>query len=352
MPDLTVRENLSSHLIKFDGGYLKTIDKGFEEIVLAHLVGNYFHNKSFPLFLSIQGKMGEGKTFQTINVCKNNNINTYYYSGSELSGAYEKDSISKFSEEYELASNKFEMSKQISAFIIDDFHLSIASIKQSTGVTVNSQILIGYLMNLADSTKANSFSVPIILLANNFENLYSPLTRDGRMDFYSWNPSVEQKIAVISQLFYEFINNDKSVNKSLLSEANMAGFKSAIKKWVEDYKEQPISFFTEVKNDILKIKLKQLVKNYIGSSEVPRDYKKLQVLVTEGFEKGRDINYTGIEVGNIEVASTLSTFKEKRRNARDKKTKVNNTDNFNGFFELLEDMSKQRVQKSRPEGFD
>ena len=64
-------------------------------------------------------------------------------------------------------------------------------------MTVNNQIAVGTLMNLADNPNRASIGqkwresdvthrVPIIVTGNDFSTLYAPLIRDGRMEKFYW----------------------------------------------------------------------------------------------------------------------------------------------------------------------
>lgn len=217
------------------------INPTFKSVVLTHIVGNYMHTINMPLFLAIQGYPGEGKTFQTLKICMESGIKICYISGAELSGNYEKDSILDLEENYTRACNYFSQENIPCVIIIDDFHLSPASIKNGVGSTVNSQILTGFLMNLCDKAKnIKGYRTPVILIGNSFKNVYEPLKRDGRMDFFTWITPLEQKYEIVNNLF-----------KDLLSKKEI----TQIKTFVEHYKKQPISFFKEIKNDILKEKM-------------------------------------------------------------------------------------------------
>ena len=67
----------------------------------------------------------------------------------------------------------------------------------NTQMTVNNQIVVGTLMNLADNPTRVSIGqkwresdithrVPIIATGNDFSTLYAPLIRDGRMEKFYW----------------------------------------------------------------------------------------------------------------------------------------------------------------------
>jgi SpoVK/Ycf46/Vps4 family AAA+-type ATPase len=250
-------------------GQLACINQSFENHILSHITGNYMNNSPFPLYLAIHGKKGEGKTFQTLRVCSKYRVVMYYISGAQLCGSYEKDSIGDIEENYNYALHKYNTEGEVSTFIIDDFHLSIASTEAGIGKTVNSQILIGFLMNLADKAKASKkLRIPFILLGNDFDNLYAPLTRDGRMDFYEWKPSMEEKVEIVKAHFDDIVQPKEAAK---------------LEEFVKSYAEQPISFFTELKSDIYKHIVSENISKYISTyscknaNEILRNLNSLQM---------------------------------------------------------------------------
>lgn len=215
---------------------LAYIDPEFETTVISHIMGNYMDNCVFPLYLAIHGPRGEGKTFQTLYTCQQYGIQVYYVSGAELSGSFEADSVSSIEKNRDDAILRFRREGQHSVFIIDDFHLSVASVDAGVSRTVNSQLLTGWLMNQADRATVG-YRIPFILLGNDFVNLYAPLTRDGRMDFYEWKPNADKKMVIISRHFEDIIENKDQ---------------PAFEAFVKEHIDQPISFFAELKKDLFK----------------------------------------------------------------------------------------------------
>lgn len=68
---------------------------------------------------------------------------------------------------------------------------------ENTQMTVNNQMVVGTLMNLADNPNRVSVGqawreadivnrVPIIVTGNDFSTIWAPLIRDGRMDKFYW----------------------------------------------------------------------------------------------------------------------------------------------------------------------
>lgn len=244
------------------------IDQSFSDTLLTHIIGNYDENVQAPLFLAIQGNPGEGKTFQTLNICKKHNLKICYYSGAELSGNYEKDSIIELSEDYTRACNYYN-DGEYCAIIIDDFHLSPASTKNGVGTTINSQLLTGYLMNLCDKVKSKQIeSIPIILLGNTFKDVYDPLKRDGRMDFFHWEAPYELKKQIVECIFRDYISFFE---------------RSKLDSFVDKYKDESVSFFTEIKNDI--------DKNYIKNSLNQLEYGDIKTFIDKcHHKKGKQIS--------------------------------------------------------------
>lgn len=211
------------------------IDPKYRNIVLAHIIGNYSESVQTPLFLAIHGSPGEGKTFQTLQICREHHIKTCYFSGSELSGNYERDSIMEFDEDYKRACNYY-AEGEFSVIIVDDFHLSPASTKEGVGTTVNSQLLTGYLMNLCDKAKSSQIDrIPIILLGNTFKYVYDPLKRDGRMNFYQWSAPKSLKKQIVKDLFKDYVSTRDHLH---------------LNQFFDAYQDMPVSFFTELKNDV------------------------------------------------------------------------------------------------------
>lgn len=235
------------------------IDKEFETKILLHIVSNSLQKNMSPCFLAIEGKMGEGKTVQTINTCFKHDIHPYYFSSSQLAGNLEGDSIKELKSTYNYLV-EHDRDDVFSVIIIDDFHLSIASCEANVSKTVNSQILTNYLMSIADTTKSTpGKKIPFILIANTFDQLYSPLTRDGRMKLFKWEPSKEQKQNLILKMY-----NDVLVENE----------KCEFNEFIKENIEESIAFFGEVKNDIYMDIIEEYLKSemFADLNEVTRKF--------------------------------------------------------------------------------
>lgn len=174
--------------------------------MLTHIVSLYLPDNHYfqaPMFLAIEGRAGEGKTTQTIATCSQHGIYIIYVSASELSGAHEKDSINVMKKLYSAAIN-LRNSGKVVAILIDDFHMGNVTTDENVKRTINSNLLTGYLMNLAENN--NSIKIPIILTGNDFSKTYAPLLRSGRADKFEWNPNYDEKKEIVKTIFNRFAN--------------------------------------------------------------------------------------------------------------------------------------------------
>lgn len=176
----------------------------FEKIILTHVISLYLKDNELylpPIFLLIEGVAGEGKTSQAIASCIQHGIKVVYISGSQLSGSHEHDAIDVMEAVYKQALMLREQKENVS-IIIDDFHLSNASIDTNVKRTINSTLLTGYLMNLTQNK--SEAKIPIILTGNDFSQIYKPLVRAGRADQFKWIPNYEEKRNIVRNVLGEF----------------------------------------------------------------------------------------------------------------------------------------------------
>lgn len=232
--------------IKGSYDYIR-VPKRFSEKVIHHVVSNYTTVQSIckpPLFLAIQGVPGEGKTTQAIAACAQRGIGVKYISSSELSGELEAASMKKLQKVYSITQKMRELGF-IVCILLDDFHLGNSDNSSNNTRTVNADLLIAYMMNLADGDEKER--VPIIMTGNDFSGTYNALLRDGRADIYHWAPSIDEKIQIVSRLL-------NSTGGSLSNEE--------IERFVSDYPNQNVAFFTQLVNDINCEKIDRIYDKY------------------------------------------------------------------------------------------
>lgn len=125
----------------------------------------------------------------------------------------------------------------------------------NTQVTVNNQIVVGTLMNLADNPTRVSVGqnwresdtthrIPIIVTGNDFSTIYAPLIRDGRMEKFYWQPNCEDIVNIVHRMYEkDGISRDEVVrivetfpNQALDFYGAMRSrtYDRSILKWVDD----------------------------------------------------------------------------------------------------------------------
>lgn len=186
-----------------------------------------------PLFLAIEGKPGEGKTSQTIGTCIQHGIDVFYMSASQLSGAHESEPLDIMEKVYRDCIKWKKDGKKVT-LVIDDFHLSNAISNGDIKRTINSSLLTGFLMNLAESYGDDR--VPIVLTGNNFDKIYAPLLRAGRADKFVWAPDETDKKEIIMKLYEGFVKMDSK----------------SFDRFYKKYSNASIAEFVQLKNDYRK----------------------------------------------------------------------------------------------------
>lgn len=209
----------------------------FVQRILSHVLLVSLDSKRkyrHPLILAIQGVPGSGKSYQARYTLTHNGLKAVTIDSSSLAGSLEGDSIKLLKDVY----CRLGATNELGAIIIDDFDISIGAQKQNYERTSNSDILNAFLMHLCDNPSAvnglNLHPVPIILTGNNFTTLYEPLRRHGRTRIFDWEPTVEERTAVVNNILKE------------LSLPN-----STVEKLLELYPNKGIAFFHHIKTNLL-----------------------------------------------------------------------------------------------------
>lgn len=205
------------------------ISERFQKQVNAHLLGNMLQIKNYPLILGIFGRPGMGKTYQLREHLKAIGVDVFSVSSADLESERAGFPAKLLKEKYVYAS--MNVAKNIpSALVIDDIDTTVGEWEQNTG-TVNHQGILAFLMHIADNPcyiedKGDVNRVPVFFTGNNFELLYEPLRRPGRILKFDWEPTRDEKIDIICS-YLAPITDEKNIAENLI---NM-------------YPEQSVSFF-------------------------------------------------------------------------------------------------------------
>lgn len=202
----------------------------FDREVRRHAIGVTAIDR-YPLLLIVQGPPGDGKSFQIAHVLERAKFGVLRMSSSLLAGSFESESVEAAKRVYRRA-DEFYLSGGYPAIVFEDFDLSPATRRTETNYTVNSQLLNGFLMNLADDVGSCDVGTirryPIFLTGNDFTSMYAPLSRAGRCNFFTWDPSLDEKSAILYSALV-----DRGVRLTL-----------ADTKWLtKRYQRSPISAF-------------------------------------------------------------------------------------------------------------
>ncbi len=218
------------------------VPRRFMETIVCHAIAPYLDEDDEykpPVYLAIQGSPGEGKTAQSIAACTQKGFDVIYVSASSLSGSHENEAREKLQKIYDYALQASR--ERMAVIVIDDFHKGIVNEDKNIKKTINSDVLVGYMMNIAEYNA--SCHIPIILTANDLSDIYAPLLRIGRADIFLWEPGPEEKREVVFNIL------------SFVSEKN----EDQLELFYQKYQNENIAFFAQLKNQWRKGLLKTLI---------------------------------------------------------------------------------------------
>lgn len=265
------------------------IDANFNREVILHFVKNKMGILNPPLILCVQGKAGDGKSSHIIQICRNLNIWIFLIHGSALCGNLEGEPVNIINDLYITAS---EYSKRYRVIIlVDDIDTSVASTNEDRKYTVNSQLINGVFMNIANDPynigNTPTRRIPIIFTGNNLMNLYAPLRRTGRIRLFSWSPNNQQKTRIIEKIFKDIIRENE---------------RNEFNNLIQPYMNQPISFFVDLKNNLFDDAIMNEI--YVHNSV---DFQNLEHIIKIAFNQRGWL--TKIETNIQELAkNTIQNF--------------------------------------------
>ena len=185
----------------------------FLDKLAVHITKNYLSlsNVKVPLILGIHGRKGEGKTFQCELVYERMGLNVVQMSAGELESPDAGDPARLIRLRYREAADAVKVNGKMAVLMINDIDAGMGRIDQFTQYTVNTQLVAGTLMNIADSPTNVQLPggydsepiqrIPIIVTGNDFTTLYAPLIRDGRMEKFYWEPDRDDRIGIVGGIF-------------------------------------------------------------------------------------------------------------------------------------------------------
>jgi ribulose bisphosphate carboxylase small subunit len=185
----------------------------FLDKLAVHITKNFLDlpNVRVPLLLGIHGRKGEGKSFQCELVFERMGVEVVHMSAGELESPDAGDPARLIRLRYREAAELIRTRGKMTVLMINDLDAGAGRLDQGTQYTVNTQLVNGTLMNIADNPTnvqlPGSYDstplhrVPIIITGNDLSTLYAPLIRDGRMDKFYWEPDRDDKIGIVGGIF-------------------------------------------------------------------------------------------------------------------------------------------------------
>lgn len=269
------------------------ISPRFLDKLSVHITKNFLSlpNVKAPLILGIHGRKGEGKSFQCDLVFERMGIEAVYMSAGELESPDAGDPARLIRLRYREAGEFVKVRGKMAVLLINDFDAGAGRVDQFTQYTVNTQLVHGTLMNIADNPTnvqlPGSYDseptqrIPIILTGNDFSTLYAPLTRDGRMDKFFWEPDRADRIGIVGGIF----------------EVDQVA-KSDIEKLVDQFPNQSIDFFGALRSRLYDEQIRRLIEDVgidrishrvVNSTERPPEFRRPDFSLSHLLEVGTAI---------------------------------------------------------------
>ena len=189
------------------------ISPRFLNKLAVHITKNFLElpGVRVPLILGIHGRKGEGKTFQCDLVFERMGVEVVQMSAGELESPDAGDPSRLIRLRYREAAELVRVRGKMAVLFINDLDAGAGRFDQGTQYTVNTQLVNGTLMNIADNPTnvqlPGSYDenpvrrIPIIVTGNDFSTLYAPLIRDGRMEKFYWAPDQRDRLGIVGGIF-------------------------------------------------------------------------------------------------------------------------------------------------------
>jgi ribulose bisphosphate carboxylase small subunit len=244
----------------------------------VHITKNFLNlpNVKVPLILGIHGRKGEGKTFQCELVYQKMGIEVVHMSAGELESPDAGDPARTVRVRYREAAELVKVRGKMAVLMINDIDAGAGRVDQYTQYTVNTQLVNGTLMNIADNPTnvqlPGSYDatpvqrIPIIVTGNDFATLYAPLIRDGRMEKFYWEPDRDDRVGIVSGIF----------------EAEEVARKD-VEKLVDTFPTQSIDFYGAMRSRLYDEQIERLIESVgvdrislrvVNSAEPPPEFRK------------------------------------------------------------------------------
>ena len=267
------------------------ISPRFIDKLSVHITKNYLNIPSVkvPLILGVHGRKGEGKSFQCELVFERMGVEAVYMSAGELESPDAGDPARLIRLRYREAADIVKVRGKMAVLMINDIDAGAGRVDQFTQYTVNTQLVHGTLMNIADNPTnvqlPGSYEIepiqriPIIVTGNDLGTLYAPLTRDGRMEKFFWEPDRDDRIGIVSGIF-EVDHLDRR----------------DVEQLVDAFPDQSIDFYGALRSRLYDEQVRKLIQEVgldhismrvVNSAERPPEFRKPDFSLSHLLELGQ-----------------------------------------------------------------
>jgi len=266
------------------------ISPRFLDKLAVHITKNYLDlpGVRVPLILGVHGRKGEGKSFQCELVFERMGVLVVHMSAGELESPDAGDPGRLIRLRYREAAELIKVRGKMCVLMINDLDAGAGRFDQGTQYTVNTQLVNGTLMNIADNPTdvqlPGSYDstplhrVPIIVTGNDFSTLYAPLIRDGRMEKFYWEPDRDDKIGIVSGIFEPDQLSHKDIEQLVDAFPNQAiDFFSALRSRIYD---------KQIRDFIHQVGFERVSLRVVNSAEKPPEFKKPSFSLSHLIESG------------------------------------------------------------------
>lgn len=266
------------------------ISPRFLNKLAVHITKNFLDlpNVRVPLILGIHGRKGEGKSFQCELVFQHMGVEVVHMSAGEMESPDAGDPARLIRLRYREAAELIRTRGRMTVLMINDLDAGAGRMDQGTQYTVNTQLVNGTLMNIADNPTnvqlPGSYDstplhrVPIIVTGNDFSTLYAPLIRDGRMDKFYWEPNRDEKIGIVSGIFEADELPRQEIEKLVDHFANQSiDFYGALRARL--YDEQVLNFIQNVGYEGVSLRV-------VNSNDRPPEFSRPDFSLSHLIEVG------------------------------------------------------------------
>jgi ribulose bisphosphate carboxylase small subunit len=293
------------------------ISPRFLDKLSVHITKNYLQlpNVKVPLILGVHGRKGEGKSFQCELAFERMGINVVHMSAGELESPDAGDPARLIRLRYREAAEMVKVNGKMAILMINDIDAGAGRVDQYTQYTVNTQLVNGTLMNIADNPTnvqlPGSYDdqpiqrIPIIVTGNDFATLYQPLVRDGRMEKFFWEPNRDDRIGIVAGIFQ-------------VDEITHAD----IEKLVDTFPNQAIDFYGALRSRLYDEQIRQLIQSVgvdrisqrvVNSKEAPPEFKRPNFSLPHLIEVGNEMVQEQKRVQESTLAQEYNKFLYNRR---------------------------------------